>query len=484
VLAPLAKDSYLRRAVLRLLGVVAAAARWRLIAEGLRDPSKSNPRGGHSRRGPAGAALRRAGRAGLRPSGPGHRQVHREDRLARPRDAAGGNALAIEGAMRVLGVAGEPNDAPAVVKAAADESLKEAALDALKGMGASAGPALLRALPDLLPEVRPLAIQALSQLRERSATPALVELAREGGEAERALAVEALGALGDPAAIASLARLLEDPALCAEAARALVSLAKADRDAVRDACKGKLGGPASASAVRVLGRVGTPEDLPLLKAALRSEHTEVRLAAAEAAQSLGETGAEELLRLALADEAPPVRAAAARGLGAFPSEETFAALGEALDDREASVSAAAADALAELGEARAVEALTRAAGRGASQPGTPEVLPAIAAVRALARLSAATPELLLRAAAHPDPEVVKEAVAAAEALPGAGEVLLAAARNPRWDVRRAAARALAARGDRTLLEAVRELARDERDPLAAEALAEAVRALQARPSRG
>ncbi|MGC4113129.1 MAG: HEAT repeat domain-containing protein [Myxococcales bacterium] len=320
-------------------------------------------------------------------------------------------------------------------------------------------------------------------MREHSATPALVELAREGGEAERALAVEALGALGDPAAIPSLVRLLEDPSLCGEAVRALVSLAKADRDAVREACKFKLGGPASAPAVRVLGRVGTPDDLPLLKQALRSEHTDVRLAAAEAAQALGEAGAAELLRLALADEAPPVRAAAARGLGAFPSEETFAALGEALDDREASVSAAAAEALGELGEARAIEALTRAVSRGENQPGTPEVLPAIAAVRALSRLSAATPAVLARAVAHPDPEVVKEAVAAAEALPGAGEVLVAAARSPRWDVRRAAARALAARGDRSLLAAVRELAQAERDDLTAEAFADAVRTLEARPSR-
>ncbi|HEY3447146.1 MAG TPA: HEAT repeat domain-containing protein [Myxococcales bacterium] len=483
VLAPLAKDKYLRRAVLRLLGVVAGRGSVELIAEGLRDPSKSTREAAFEA---LALQAQRFGERGVQGFAQAVKATAKSTAklatLAREMLLAG-NALAIEGAMRVLGVTGEPADAAAVVRAASDESLKEAALDALRGMGAPAGPALLRALPDLLPEVRPLAIRALSQLREHSATPALVELAREGGEAERALAVEALGALGDPAAIQSLARLLEDPALCGEAARALVSLAKADRDAVREACKGKLGGPASASAVRVLGRIGTPEDLPLLKTALRSEHTEVRLAAAEAAQTLGETGAEELLRLALADEAPPVRAAAARGLGAFPSEETFAALGEALDDREASVSAAAADALGELGETRAIEALTRAVSRGESQPGTPEVLPAIAAVRALSRLSAATPALLARAVAHPDPEVVKEAVAAAEALPDAGEVLLAAARSARWDVRRAAARALAARGDRSLLAPVREIARAERDPLAAEAFAEAVRVLEARPSR-
>jgi len=74
-------------------------------------------------------------------------------------------------------------------------------------------------------------------------------------------------------------------------------------------------------------------------------------------------------------------------------------------------------------------------------------------------------------------------VAAAEALEGAAAVLLEAARSPRWDVRRAAARALAARGDRSLLASLQSLAAAERAPLAAEAFAEAVRALEARPAR-
>jgi HEAT repeat protein len=262
-----------------------------------------------------------------------------------------------------------------------------------------------------------------------------------------------------------------------------VSLAKVDREAVREVCRAKLAGIAASSAVRVLGRIGTPDDLPLLKTAMRSEHTEVRLAAAEAAQALGESGAEELLRQALADEAPQVRAAAARGLGSFPSEETFVALREALDDCEPVVAAAAADALGDLEDPRAADALRKAVSRGQSQPGTPEVLPAIAAVRALSRLGAATPQILKEAAAHADPEVVKEAVAAAEAVPGTGEVLVGAARNARWDVRRAAGRAIAARGERSLLEPLRGIAAGERDPLAAEAFAEAIRVLEARPSR-
>jgi HEAT repeat protein len=483
VLLPLARDRYLRRTVLRLLGTVSGRSAVELIAEGLRDPSKSTREAAFEA---FAVQIQKFGEQGMQSFSQTMRATARSAgklaTLAREMLHAG-NALAIEGAMRVLGIAGDASDAPAVVRAASDEPLRRAALRALQGLGAPAGPAILRALPDLLPEVRPLAIEALSLLRERSATPALVELAHEGGETEREIAIEALGALGDPAAIGSLARLLDEPAFASDAGRALAALARVDRDAVREACKGKLAGPAAAAAIRVLGRVGTADDLPLLKVALRHEKAEVRLAATEAAQSLGEAGAEQMLRLALADEAPSVRAGAARGLGGFPSEETFAALREALDDCEPSVAAAAAEALGALGDMRAAEPLSRAVSRGESQPGSPEVLPAIAAVCALARLGAATPEILERAARHSDPEVVKEAVAAAESLAGAAPVLLTAARSARWDVRRAAARALATRGDRSLLPELEALAAAERDPLAGEAFAEAVRALEARPAR-
>lgn len=483
VLAPLAKDRYLRRAVLRLLGTVSGRGALELIAEGLKDPSRSTREAAFEALALQVQHFGEKGFAGfsqtLRAT---TRSTARLAQLAREMLDAG-NALAIEGAMRVLGVAGEASDAPAVVRAAGLEALHGAALRALQGLGTPVGPVLLRSLPDFLPEVRPLAIEAISRLHAREATPALVELAREGGEAEREMAIEALGALGDPGAIPSLGRLLDEPALAPEAGRALVALAKVDRDGVREVCRQQLLGLAAASALRVLGRIGTPEDLPLLKQALRSEHKEVRLAAAEAAQALGEPGAEQMLRAALADEAPEVRASAARGLGGFPSEETFAALREVLDDREPGVAAAAADALGELGDPRARDLLARAVDRGQGQPGTPEVLPAIAAVRALAQLGPVPLQVLRRAVAHADPEVVKEAIAAAEAAPGAGEVLLAAGRSPRWDVRRAAAQAIGGRGERALLPELLRLAAEEPDALVAEAFAGAVRALEARPPR-
>ncbi len=100
----------------------------------------------------------------------------------------------------------------------------------------------------------------------------------------------------------------------------------------------------------------------------------------------------------------------------------------------------------------------------------------------LQALGQAPADVVSRAAGHPDPEVVKEAVAAAARLPGPeGETLLRqAAQNPRWDVRQAAARAMLERGDPALRAAAAELAARETDPLVARAFADAAQALSGR----
>jgi HEAT repeat protein len=58
-------------------------------------------------------------------------------------------------------------------------------------------------------------------------------------------------------------------------------------------------------------------------------------------------------------------------------------------------------------------------------------------------------------------------------------VIREAASSPRWDVRKAAARALAERGDRALAAEASRAAAADPDPLVARAFAEAARALGA-----
>ncbi|MGI5865222.1 MAG: HEAT repeat domain-containing protein, partial [Myxococcales bacterium] len=226
VLAPLARERFLKRSVLRLLGWTPGRASLEIVAESLKESARGT-------REEAFAAL--ASQLEL-----GHEKPQaitqtllaalkhpaRLAQLAREAlDASGPRAVA--GAMRVLGMVGEPSDAPAIAAAARGEVLRDAAVTALQAMGVGAGPALVKVLPDLQPEARLVAIEALARLRERSALSALVEVAEEGTEPERLLAVEALGALGDSGAIEALFALVEEGELAAPAAEALAALGKA-----------------------------------------------------------------------------------------------------------------------------------------------------------------------------------------------------------------------------------------------------------------
>ena len=139
--------------------------------------------------------------------------------------------------------------------------------------------------------------------------------------------------------------------------------------------------------------------------------------------------------------------------------------------------AAAADALGACGRPGHSAELAELA----ADPGSPPVV-VVAALHALAALGAAPAGTLERALAHEDPEVVKEAVLGAVRVPGDDglRLLRAAAASPRWDVRRAAARAMAERGDPSLRADAERLAARDPDPLVARAFAETARALGAR----
>jgi len=109
----------------------------------------------------------------------------------------------------------------------------------------------------------------------------------------------------------------------------------------------------------------------------------------------------------------------------------------------------------------------------------------VAALQALARLGRPPLAVLEAGLGHPDPEVAKEAVAATAALdgPDRARLLLLAATSPHWDVRHAAARAMAERRDPRLRAEAERLAAGEIDPMVAKAFADAARALDGGPGR-
>jgi HEAT repeat protein len=488
-LAELARDRTLRRAAYRLLGFCDDAEVADLLAQGIADPA----------RGCREAALVAVARQRARRAGGDLAPLAASVRAAAASPAVAGwtadavraeDRRAAAGAVAVLGWLGDPSRAVAVAEAGEAEELRPAVLEALTAMGRGLGAALQGVMPRLSPPARVTALAALARLGDPAALGPLAQAATSDDEAVRAAAIDALARLGDVAAIEPLAALLDhpDPAVSGQAAAALQELARKDRAAVLGRCRPRGEGRVPAATLRLLGEVGDAQDLPLVQRALREPRPATRTAACHALESLATRGeavacSPEVLD-ALDDPVPGVRAAAAQALGvmarpgsAADCEDAVRGLAGALHDEEPVVRAAAARALGRAGRGEHAAALAELAGAAGSPPDV-----AAAAIHALAEMGRAEPGVLARAAGHPDPEVVKEAVAAAARLPAraAADLLLSAAGHPRWDVRRAAARALGARGEPGLARAVRRLLEAEEDPMVVEALGEALRALEGR----
>ncbi|HET8541592.1 MAG TPA: HEAT repeat domain-containing protein [Anaeromyxobacter sp.] len=498
-LARVLEDRALRRPAYRLLGASDDPGAIPLLARGLRDPSRSVRE----------AALAALGQQRTR-QGAGALAALLDALRAAARDDPGvadawAEALASEdprvaaGALAAVAAAGEARHVAAMLRLAEDERHRALVEEALEGL--APGPELRAALADSLPSLGLLArLTALAALARLGSPASFESLVREASDPEayaQAEAIAALGRLVDVRGVAPLAGLLGDdaPRAAGLASSALVRIAQAGaggRAAVVAALRDRAGAAPSAALYRAIGATGDAEDLALLRAALAAEAATHRASAAAAIGALARRGvapgAIPELAAALADPAPAVRSSAARALadavraarerraGEAPPAEVLARLRAALEDADPGVRAAAAEALGVAGRAGDARALAALAG---SADATPQV--AVAALHALAALGGAPGDVVARAARHADPEVAKEAVLAAARVPGPdGErVIRDAAASPRWDVRQAAARALAERGDRALAaEAARAAAADP-DPLVARAFADAARALGA-----
>jgi HEAT repeat protein len=483
-------DRALRRALFRMIGAGDDPAAPALAARGAAEPSRAGREAalaalGHQRArrapeelAPAFALLRDA--------------AERDPGLVDAWAAALGadEPFAAVGALTALSAAGAARHAGALVRLAEDErfrALVEEALEALPD-GPELRDSLAAALPHLGQLARLTALAALARTGSPAAFESVVREASDRASYVQGEAIAALGRLRDVRAVAPLAGLLgdEDAATAGLAASALVRIGQSGagpREAVLVAARDRAEARPSAAVYRTLGALGGPEDVAFVAAGLAAQAPAERVAAAGALGALAQRGLlrgpAPALAAALSDPAWTVRAAAARamaevgrarGAGACDAE----ALVRALRDPEHAVRAAAAEALGTCG--RPGDAAPLAA--VARDPEAPPVL-VLSALHALAALGPVPADALERALAHEDAEVVKEAVLGAARLPGeAGlRLLRAAAASPRWDVRRAAARAFLERGDPALRADAERLAAGDPDPLVARAFAETARVL-------
>ena len=216
--------------------------------------------------------------------------------------------------------------------------------------------------------VRAAAAQALGSLGDPAALSELAEAAAgDDDPAVRAAAVEALAELDDPAALAHLAEAIAgdpDPAVRAAAAEALGELDDpAALAQIAEAMASDSSASVRAAAAGALGSAGDPAALSTLaEAAVADNDPTVRAAALEALADLDDSAAlPPLAEAAAGDSDPTVRAAAVEALAALDDPEALDTLSEALDSDEAApVRAAAAEALGSLGDPESLSQLAKA----------------------------------------------------------------------------------------------------------------------------
>ncbi|MBL7140230.1 MAG: HEAT repeat domain-containing protein [Planctomycetes bacterium] len=274
----------------------------------------------------------------------------RGDRACAPAAAA---ALASDdagvrvAAARALAVIGGPAQVEPLIKAAlADGEAAQAADDALARLSADGvGEAIMRLAEADHPAIRAKAIEVAAARRDEKAVPAALAATGDADPAVRLAAIKALGALGGPAELPALVRLLVSAA-ADEERRALV-------DAVARTA-GRAGGDAGAAPIAealekaspqakvallaVLQQTGGAKALEAVKGQLASDNADVAKAAVRALADWPDPAPMDTLKdIAKSDTSASNRVLALRGFvrmasmpGKRPAAESVRMLGEAL----------------------------------------------------------------------------------------------------------------------------------------------------------
>lgn len=223
-------------------------------------------------------------------------------------------------------------------------------LDAVKKLGATRHPSVLRLLLDKLAQVsdrRKLTVRqrradadvrrqlatALSEFQEQQALDALISLSSDKEGQVRLAAAEALGKNASPQAVDALFDMLRDD---------------------------DLGNRWTAA--REIARIAGPEEAGLLIELLRERQTNrsIEDAVIKALRQIRDPRTDALLEELLNNRRPMIRQAVVRALGRVGGDQSFELLLNLIRRNNPVIREAAADALGQRGDSHAVEDLTRA----------------------------------------------------------------------------------------------------------------------------
>jgi HEAT repeat protein len=332
----------------------------------------------------------------------------------------------------------------ALMRAVGKPEVASAVADALRLIGRDAVPPLIERLLDGDRASRIAAALLLGRLGDTRAVPALIAALSAADAELTAAAAGALAQLGDPAALDPLLALFShEQTTVRQTAIAAVNSIGADETAARIGPWLEDADPRiRASAVRVAGYFGFAQYASHILRLADDAEEDVRRAAVAQLPSVDDPRALRRLIEAVTSETARVRAAATHALRHADGTVATDALARALEDEDPWVRYFAADAIGGRAGIEAAPALTQLA------QSDPAAHVRIVALRALTQVDATIAgEIAAPLVADSNPEVAAEALAAVAlgSHPDADDLLENAIRSGDPFMRRAAARALAAR---------------------------------------
>ena len=434
VIAPLAGENLLKKAVFDCLGAVGDGEAVPLLLEGLRERVR------HAREAAAVALMKVRERLSAGES----RQLLDEklrgvsgapfvEGLLSSLDTADRNLQ--ESLVKLLGIIGDERAIGRLLHGCREERLRRYSLQAFKSMGETAASPLMGFFPGADEEERCFIAYLCGELRYQGCASLLKEGMNSASPELRRVSVIAAGKTG----------LAE---LCMEISRLLDDIDSRVRDGAIDAFS-RMAGENCEAVLKVAVQLvssGLPEkrcDAAILFAALadadklslliKDEDAKVRKTAVNALAGLKKESSVGHLVMALVDEETDVRIAAVGALGEIGGEDVLEPLLLILKDEDPWVRCAALKSLGKLRHAGARQAIVELLDSAAD---------GILTISALNTLAEIDEEGVLepgkRALANPDEEVVKAAI---EILSRHGDVWLDEYRekliaHPHWDVRR------------------------------------------------
>lgn len=381
-----------------------------------------------------------------------------------------------EAIVRILGLVGDERSVPRLLHGCRDGRLRKYCLLALENMGEPGTDSLIAAFPAADDEERCFIAYVCGELRYEGAAPLLREGMRGDSPVLRKVSVLAAGRIGLTDLVDDIVSLLEDgePEVRDGAIEALSRLAEKGREAVLRVALELAGARLSEkrrSAAILFAALRDAEKLSLL---VKDEDATVRKAAVVSLAELKSSDGVSHLVMALADENADVRIAAAGALGEIGGEDVLEPLLLALKDEDSWVKCAALKSLGRLQSDRALPAVV-------GMVENSEGLELIAALETAAEIGGGKVRAIVeKGLGNSDEEVVKAAIGILSRdgdgwIDAYGEKLLS---HPHWDVRRSFVRAMAELRGAQALSRLRSALETEPDPLVKETIAEIMDRLQ------